>query len=90
MQRLRQKREELEQDIGLIQAQVEVCSWVWRWPQAQGTSSVGPWAGTRRGGGMFGTKSQPGPLSCTTTGWAPLSTTCLPAPAADAGFPHSL
>ncbi|KAB0401288.1 hypothetical protein E2I00_000787, partial [Balaenoptera physalus] len=39
MQRLRRKREELDQEIGLIQAQVEVCSCVWRWPQAQGTSS---------------------------------------------------
>lgn len=55
-----------------------------------GTSSVGPWAGMRRGGGVLGTEGQPGPLSCTTIGWAPLSTTCLPAPAADPGFPHSL
>ena len=50
MQRLLWRHETLEQEVGLVQAQVEVCSWVWRW--TQGTSSVGPREGMPRTRGV--------------------------------------
>lgn len=94
MQRLIQKHQELEQEMGLLQAQVEVCSWVWRWAQARGISSVGRWGGIQRAGafktsGACRLHSVVHPrrrLGASCSRGSP-STTYLPAPTLNPGFP---